>query len=223
MKNLILIVVINLIFSTFGSSQDYKKDNRDVYLKEDPQNMFRTDQISDLDILQALELAGIGIYKFNLGKFDKKYELVLFIDEYVNGELIKSESIMSTSNEYPYIIDGGSDYFIDFMDQIKILTKQENNKLTIDVKSYKMNVRKLIHIEKKEKYYNYHFRRYSETTWKLDKNIPMLLYATSWKDERGIVRFCGTVKLSENDEETKMLLSNSPHYFIINYKISNII
>jgi hypothetical protein len=50
----------------------------------------------------------------------------------------------------------------------------------------------------------------------------MLVYSSSWYDKKyDIERSCGAVDLSNDQSATKELLSNSSHYFLISYKISD--
>jgi hypothetical protein len=68
---------------------------------------------------------------------------------------------------------------------------------------------------------SYYWRTYSKTDWKLNEEIPLLVYASMWYDERikGF-RFCGTVDLSYSKKETKELLDKSPHYYVVRMKVS---
>ncbi|MBZ9618997.1 DUF5041 domain-containing protein [Psychroflexus lacisalsi] len=69
----------------------------------------------------------------------------------------------------------------------------------------------------------YNWREYENTQWKLNTKVPLLIFASSWLDkEYNFHRFCGVVKLKENDERTQELLDYSPNYIVINYKISEI-
>ena len=48
-----------------------------------------------------------------------------------------------------------------------------------------------------------------------------MIFTSSWFDENiGLHRFCGVVHLTENDEKTRELLSKSPHYFLLEYKVT---
>lgn len=74
-------------------------------------------------------------------------------------------------------------------------------------------------ITRKHQFYD--FRRYNEYKWVLNKPVPLLIYASSWYDKKyNIERFCGTNDLSKDEKETKELLDNSSHYYIISYKVS---
>ncbi|MBE9510375.1 MAG: DUF5041 domain-containing protein [Bacteroidetes bacterium] len=223
MKHLILLISITLLFVTNGYSQETKKDTRCQFLKEHGNNFYRSDQISDLDLIQALEVAGIRIYKFNIGEFDKKYNFYLMVDEYIDGEIVKTDTLIDDNNQYHYYETGTKEYFLDFIDQIKIFTKDEENKSSLHIRTYKISTKKEIVYKKTDENQFYNWRSYSITSWKLDKKIPLMVYASSWKDKKyGFHRFCGVVNLSQNDERTEKLLSSSPHYFVIYYKVTDI-
>jgi hypothetical protein len=75
------------------------------------------------------------------------------------------------------------------------------------------------HVERKHQYYLW--RRFSETNWTLNSKTPMLVYSSSWYDKKfDLERSCGAVDLSKDKAATKELIDNSPHYFLISYKIS---
>ena len=77
MKYLLLLISLPFIFNMNLISQENKRDTRLQFLKED-YKPYKPDQITNLDLLQALEFAGIRIHKFEIGSFDKEYNLYLF-------------------------------------------------------------------------------------------------------------------------------------------------
>ena len=220
MKNLLLLFGFISFMTINGLAQEIKKDVRPQILKEDEQNLYKTDQISELDILQALEFAGIRVYKFNLGQFDKKYIYYVMTDEYLDGKIVNTDTLIAYYNDYHYYQRGTEDYFLDYIDQIKIFTKEEENKLKLNIRTYAMSTKKELKYEKKNDKQFYNLRRYINSSWILDKKIPLLVYASSWEDKKyGFQRFCGASELEENDKDTEELLSSSPHYFLISYKV----
>jgi len=76
-------------------------------------------------------------------------------------------------------------------------------------------------VDGREHFYNW--RVYSKNDWVLNEEVPLLVYASSWYDEKyDVMRFCGAVDLSLSEEDTKELLDRSPHYFVISYKIAEL-
>ncbi len=55
----------------------------------------------------------------------KEYKLQIFADEFVNGKLIKTDTLVNYKNDYGFWID--EEYNQGFIDQIKIFTKTEEN------------------------------------------------------------------------------------------------
>jgi hypothetical protein len=141
----------------------------------------------------------------------------------VEGKIVKTDTIFSGNNLYSYFEKGSKDYFIDYIDQIKIFTKDEDNKTSLYFKTYNMGTKKEIAYEKTNIKQFFQWRNYLNTTWKLDKKIPLMVFASSWEDKKyGIQRFCGVVNLIENEKSTKELLSLSPHYFSVNFLVTKI-
>ncbi len=189
-------------------------------LKEDGINMFKSDQITNLDLVQALDIAGISINKFDLGEFDKKYKILIIIDEFKDGKNIKSDTILNQNNTYTYFERGEKDYYRAYIDQIKIFTQSEDTTLTLYFNTYKMRFREEIHFDKYYEDSFYHLRAYIDTKWLANEKVPLLVYASSWLDKKhGFQRFCGVVNLSKNDKDTNELLSSSPHYYMVSYHV----
>ncbi len=218
MKKLLFISLAILLAIGDVYSQQFKSDTRIQILKEDDINMYNSDQITNLDLVQALEIAGISINKFKLGVFDKEYDFLIVVDEFKDGQNINSDTILNQNNTYIYFEKGEKDYYTAYIDQIKIFTEAKDTTLTLHFSTYGMRFKEEIHFDK---YYDdsfYNLRSYAETKWTLNEKIPLLVYASSWKDKkRGFQRFCGVVNLSRNDKDTDELLDSSPHYYMISY------
>jgi len=223
MKHLLLLALLITLISSNLFSQQYQRDTRIQILKEDGNNLYKSDQITDIDLLQALELSGISINKFQIGSFDKKYNLLILIDEYKDYKIVKSDTLFNDTNEYIYFRTGEKEYFKDYIDQIKIISKTQDTVLTFQFITYGVRFKKEIHHKKYDKESFYNFRTYSNTRWELNVKIPLLVYASSWKDKQyGFQRFCGVVDLSSNIEKTNELLNSSPHYYSISYLIQEL-
>ena len=218
-KNIVLISAFCILaFSSLG--QKFKKNLDRQLTKEDANNLYQSDEISIIDIAQSLELLGAHIYKFDIGDFDTTYNLIVTVDEFTNGKKIKSDTIYNDNNTYIYFAKGETEYFQDFINQIKIITKQDTNKFTVHLRTYGTDLRKAFpySITAKDQFYSW--RSYIETKWKLDTKIPLLIFASSWKDKQyDFQRFCGVAHLKESDQQTNELLTSSPKYYLISYKI----
>ncbi|MDA3817361.1 MAG: DUF5041 domain-containing protein [Prolixibacteraceae bacterium] len=216
MKRLTLLTLLILILHCNCKSQVFKVDNRLQNLKEDSRSDLQANEITNIDFLQALELTGVKIHKFHIGTFDRKYKLYFLLNEYLDGEIVKTDTLFVKDNTYAFY-ENDTRYF-NYIDQIKIFTKQEKELLKIKITTYAMTWQSKIDYEITEKDQNYYMRYYSDATWKENVAIPLLVFASSWKDEKyGFQRFCGATQLDDEDEDTKALLKFSPHYFKISY------
>ena len=203
------------------SQSEKPVDNRSQLEKEDSNDLYNQSEMTSLDLLEALTLASVRIHKFKIGAFDKEYRLQIFADEYVNGSLIKTDTIIDYKNDYGFWIDG--EHNQGFIDQIKIFTKTEENNSLLNIKTYALSSRKEINLGKTDSRQFYNWREYENTQWKLNEKIPLLIFASSWLDKKhNFHRFCGVVNLKENDEGTTELLTSSPNYIVVNYKISEL-
>lgn len=136
---------------------------------------------------------------------------MIFSDEYVQGKLIKTDTLLEYTNDYTYWVN--KSYNQGFIDQIKIFTKTEENNSILKIKTYALDTTKEINLGKTDHRQFYHWREYDNTKWKLDVKVPLLIFASSWLDkENNFHSFCGVVRLKENDKKTDKLLTSSPNY-----------
>lgn len=224
-----LFLLTGLFMSCQLFSQEYKKDRHSRQQKEDSHNSFQADIIDKVDLLKALELAGVRVFKFPLAPFDKKYKLTVKLDEYIDGKCSSSKSIyIHENNLYTHFERDSSSkdslpvLYTDYIDQLLFYTKSESDSTAIlKLETYAGADMMRIKAPKIRKFQFYNWRCYSKTDWVPDRDIPLLVYASSWYDTKGqIERFCGAVDLSLDEKETATLLRSSPHYFVISYKVS---
>jgi len=217
MKKILLLTF--LAITLFSNSQAKAMDTRPQLEKEDSNNMYTQSNISTLDLLEALELAGVRVHKFNIGKMEKEYEFQMFADEYIYGKLVKTDTLVDYTNEYGFWKD--EEYNPAYIDQIKIFTKTEDNFAKIKIRTYALGTTKDINLDKTDHRQFYNWRAYKDTQWQLNQKIPLLIFASSWLDKQYKVhRFCGVVNLKDNDPSTQELLDYSPNYIVLSYKIT---
>ena len=209
---ILFLLLTNLIFS-----QEFKEDNRP---QEEIEFYSKSNDIQKLDILQALDELGVQIHKFDLGDFEKKYNLTIIVEKFQESRIIKKDTIFNSNNTYEYYDDEGNAYY-DFIKELKIITKEleEESKLLLNINGYKRNMK--IHLPKSNDITFFEWREYKDTEWKLNKKTPLLMYASSWRDkDYDIERFCGVRYLDENSEGEEEIFTYSPNYAIISYKIT---
>lgn len=210
-----------LVISTPIFAQNIEKNTERQSVKDDGTNYYHSDDMNQVDILEALDFAGIKVSKFALGNFDTTYQITFLIEEFVKLKLLKTDTLFSRYNLYGFY--KGEKKFNDYIDQIKIFSKQEGNICKGKVETYVgSDGFKLIgDTTTKNRYYKW--RSYINSIWKLNKKIPLMIYASSWTDKKyGFQRFCGTMNLKENDSDTNELLRESPHYFLFSYIVINL-
>ncbi len=79
-------------------------------------------------MLHALDFMGVRIQKFQLRGFDQKYQLHIFAETYEKGKIVKTDTLLAGDNEYHYYEPGEKKYFLDYIDQLKFITKSEDNR-----------------------------------------------------------------------------------------------
>ncbi|MDR2915381.1 MAG: DUF5041 domain-containing protein [Tannerella sp.] len=227
MKSLTSLAIL-FFFSLSLSAQnfEYKKDLAPQNVKADRHNMYRSEDINSIDLMKALEFSGINIFKFNLTPFEKKYKMVVFIDEYADGEKVNTQEVFGGDNTYIHFEEGAelqempTPYF-DYIDQFVFYVKNDTDHSMLKYSSYSMESTRKLEKKKLRDFQFYQWRTYSKANWKLNETVPMLIYASSWFDDRyNVERFCGVMDLSLKEEFTQELLDNSPHYYVISCKIS---
>ncbi|TDQ75999.1 DUF5041 domain-containing protein [Sphingobacterium yanglingense] len=224
MKNHISILLLCLLpISLFA--QGYVKDQRTAIEKEDEYNRYNASRISQVQILKALELAGVSVFNIPLNPFDTVYQFDIILTEYKGGEIVKRRSVgVMNDNTYRYYKD--NDRFtnrvsVDYIDQLTFFAKDMDSLVYLKVETYSGALQG-IKLDKHLTRYGqgYSWRSYSKVGWVLNQEIPVLVYASSWVDKvHNIERSCAAADLSSNILEAKALLENSPHYYVISYVV----
>jgi len=225
----IFVTFISTMISISAISQDiqYRKDDRPQNVKDDRANFYQDISLSEIDILKALEMAGVRIFVVPIvPAFDKQYILTVYLNEYINGEKINSKSLDRNRNIYRYpainpITQERTLYF-DYVPKLTFFTKDNDTFVSLTLENYVSSTSgvRLTKNNVREKQF-YVWRPYSKTDWKLNEEVPLFIYASSWFDEKNnIERNCAVNDLSMNEEATKELFETSPHYYVISFKVS---
>ena len=223
----IVVICCSILFSISVSSQNikYQKDERSQNVKE---NMFNNYQNSEINILKALEIAGIKIFDITISPvFEKEYNLSVNLDEYIDGKKVNSRDIIYThqgKNVYVYHVKGSIEQesipYFDYIPKLTFFSKDNDTTLLLSIDHYGGSTTTSLKKSRLRDRQIYSWRTYSKIDWKLNEDVPLLVYASSWYDERSKVeRFCGVSDLSEDEEKTKELLDNSQHYYVISLKV----
>jgi hypothetical protein len=190
--------------------------------KDDRLNLYNSENINSVDILEAFDLIGIQIHKFELGEFNKRRELVLLMEEFADGILKSTDTLAITDNQYYESFDENGSPNMGFIDQIKITTKTDSEKSDLIVKTYRGAIaKKTIELNKVDEKQFFLWRDYKDAKWNSTQKVPIMIFASSWFDVKiNNHRFCGIAKLTENTEATDELLNNSPNYIMISYQMT---
>lgn len=223
MKRVILVVCC-CILANVAMSQNYviKPNGAQKGVKEDSQNLYNLDNISTFDLLCALEMQDIRLFKVKLPKTDRERYLGIVVDKYATSKLIESDTTWLGKNTYHYWERGDTVVYKDYLEEITLFTKQNERDSSVMVKfrTYSMTYGIPIKYEPKSKDTFYNVRLFKPADLKYGEKSPMIAIASSWYDEKcGYDRFCGASILSMGEAETKELLNMSPNYYIISYII----
>jgi len=174
--------------------------------------------INSNDIIKALKMSGIEIFKYSIGKFDKKYKITFFIDEYKSDSLFQEKVIYRGTNIRKYF-DDNKVLQTGYISKMRIITKEngDNCKLSINIEDLILNREFSF-----KKTYNRQFfkwRPYVNTLYKVNHKVPVMAYISSWKEKNGYIRHCGIRELTEGGVDTEKFFKKSPNYFIISYLI----
>jgi Domain of unknown function (DUF5041) len=221
MKTLSVIVMLSICLQATINAQTYKKDTRSQIQKEDSYNKWQSEEMTTQDLLHALSIAGIRIHKFDLGEFDKKYDFYVIVDEFVEGKIVKTDTILNETNEYTSPKLGEKGYYTHYIDQLKLISRDDETKSQVKFFTYFVETRTYDLVCKKNKKNQFYaWRDFGDTSWKLNQKIPVAVFASSWEDKKyNVQRFCGVVKLEDGEKQTEELLTSSPHYYRISYAI----
>jgi len=226
--NRIIVSLFGILISINATSQDfkYRKDDRPQNVKEDEYNFYQADRIDEIQLLKALEITGVRIFDIPISPaFEKEYKFTVVLDEYVESKKTKSLDITLSyqgKNTYVYFIDNDSVPYFDYIPKLTVFTQDKDTVQTLKIEYYggSRSGIKLRENKLRDGQF-YMWRAYSKTEWKLNEEIPLLVFASSWYDEKfKIERFCGVADLSMDEKKTKELLDSSPHYYVISLKIS---
>ena len=228
MKKL-FITFISALISISAISQDfqYRKDDRPQNVKDDRSGIYQDMSISEIDIIKALEMAGIRIFIVPIvPAFDKEYMLTVHLSEYVNGEKTNSRSIDQNKNIYRYLmidpITQERARYFDYVPKLTIFTKDNDTSMSLTLENYVSSTSGIRLTKNKVRESQFYvWRPFSKTDWELNKEVPLMVYSSSWYDEKNnIERNCAVRDLSLSEDATKELFDSSPHYFIISFKVS---
>lgn len=228
MKNRLLVAVfLQILVSVSIHSQTTSPLLSDESIA-DPENLYQSNDISKLDLIKAIEVLGIRIFKFSIPNTIEAKRISILVLEYEDGELIGTDTLRQHSNQYTYWKQGYSKPFKSIITKARIISELGNDaaKLHIDMHSQGLDVIQLP-FKAKNNDASYNIRPFhSHSEFKMGSVVPLLIIASSWIDvDENFSKFCGLRILNEikplnpEKDEEYMIQDNSPHYYILAYVI----
>jgi len=219
-KPLKIIVILLCVASNLYSQQVVKMDNRKAIEKEDPYNFYDVENISQTDILKAIELLGMRIYKFDVPGNTESHNITILAREFKNGHEVNTDTIANFSNDYHYWVTGIPDPYIDYINGITIFTDTHENQSELQLDLTSFTTKHEIALDKTSEDQFFLWRKYTKSHTQTNKEIPLMIFASSWMfPGENFHRFCGVAELTEGDPMTKELLEYSKHYIQITVKV----
>ncbi len=176
--------------------------------------------ISSRDLIDALQFAGIDIFKFNVDSLQHNYDFFITVDEYDSTHgLRRIDTLLAFQTQYDRPSDTGERTKA-YIDRFRFITKVLNNKydtIYLHIGTDFVSTWRTLQIAPlfARKHYWVRFRDQQTT---IGKSIPLLFYGSEWTetiDGAQTTRFCSRAELDSqlNDPTIKLI----PHYFIIGY------
>lgn len=166
------------------------------------------------DIEEVLQGIGIDIFRFGIPADSLKPHKVIFsYDEYAGDSVTVSDKIM-LGVTYHYFPEEEGGPASSYCDKVRIYTSRLDDgktRLGLGLVGGGYTHREL----ELKSGMPYGVRPFASQPFEEGKKIPLVMYGSFWKDDRGIIRFCGSRELTMDDE----MLTSSPHYYIISVEL----
>ena len=223
---LVFFISVQISISAVSQELQYRKDDRIQNVKEDPFGHYQS-HFSEIDIQKMFDMLGLKKFFFQIvPAFEKEYRFTIYLDEYVDGKKVNSRNIDGGRNVYRYPVDDSIKQkrvmYIDYIPNINVFTQNSDSTVNLKIKTYRAEDGIILKKKKnRDEWLPYYCRTYSKIEWKLNEEIPLLVYGSPWWDGSiNMYRFCTAPDLSMDERVTKELYENSPHYYVLGYKVS---
>lgn len=183
-------------------------------IKPAKQNQMFSDPSTE-SILAALKETGIHIYTINLPKIDlEKYKLIIHRETYING-------VKSIHPAYPKIESLKATTYTNAQNQYNLVFTIIDKNETQFIESWLPPTgSRTTFTDSKDKA---HFLNYNVTPFRSQeiipgKKIPVLLYGSSWKDEKtGYLRYCMERELEP--DFSSIAFDKMPGYYVYSIEL----
>jgi len=212
----LFVTLISVLISMSAISQDirYRKTDQPQN-KEGDYDYYQINPFNKVNIIRGvLDMADIRIFDIPISSvFGNEYTFSVKLDEYVDGKKINSKEIFKENNIYKNLTEQTNNR----IPTLTVFSKDDSTAVFLKIgllggETRETKLKK--NIVRKDQYY--FWRAYAKIDWKLNEELPLLVYASSWYDERiKQDRFCGPMELFGDKKELEL----SPHYYVISLKI----
>ena len=195
------------------------------------------------DLITLLGASGYELFSYDITEMlNERYDIVLVSKEIDAGKEISTSNLNTFQNkmlltDFPEtslqeVIDAGLSIIdtvtkaISHAEKISFGFYPSDNDSTkflqinvpeIGRMSLPLKLKGLPKKDSDEKYFSYNTRPFKLKTFEADKFIPLILFGSSWYEEKfNIYRFCGDREI-EPDMSSE-ILKNVPHYYVIGVK-----
>ncbi|WP_224490895.1 hypothetical protein [Robertkochia flava] len=171
---------------------------------EIPYLILRNQGFVTLDHNANPEMASIALFRVNLDSKHHKYRLKVFTEEYHNGVLVASDTLMNTLNTYSYFLEGKQRN--GFINDLKFFTLKAENHCALEIRTLAMNIHKDLILEPEKPEEHFYLFPFGNTPWILNRKTPVLIFG-SYRTENP----------KDHPSDQERLLETSAHYILVQY------
>ena len=195
------------------------------------------------DLITLLGANGYELFNYDVSEMlNERYDIEIIEKEYSAGKEIESSNLTMTPNkrlltdfpesQWQEAIDAGITIIdpetkaIAHVEKISVGFSPSDNDST---KFIQINIPGLTRMrsplklnglpmkDSDKKFYSYNTRPFKIGTFKEDQFIPLVLFGSSWYDERfNVYRFCGESEI--DPDMSSEILKDVPHFYVIGVK-----
>jgi len=216
MRKILQTVIVFTVIMLFSSCVEHSPDSEKRLLEVNDSS-----DVTQADIIEALEFAGLGIHKIRIGEFDSPYSIKFVIEEFKDTELFRTDTLDYdiVNIDYAYAdtnkVTKEIEYIQVYSKAIRLFSRNLEDRIHFEIAVPRIKFGLDVEFISTNHENFYKIVEYENTHWILNEKVPLLLCGSSWADENGR-RFCAANKMGDNSRSNE-LLNNSPHYVIISY------
>lgn len=163
------------------------------------------------DVALAIKMLGVDVFKYDFGNQDIQYALVVYIDELVDGSVIKSKSYKL-----------GNWTAENSKRELRIFSKISSDTASVYwIKVSHPNMETMERFEVSPEFRKIHFwKQIVPGEISYNKKVPLLFYGLAWEAElkgRKVLRFCWGEEIAR--DMNNPTLRKVRHMFLVSYEL----